>query len=327
MEKNKKSKLLTSYVIYKNENDTVTFKEGQVEKLHNFLQIYPDAMIIETYGSKNPFNSLRNYKKEIKRKEFVEDSILTVEIDSNRENKKRKARIRAKEERDKRARLNIKKKSTLSDNKDQIKIFSDGNYNGKLDGGERNGKGVFTYRSGEVYSGSWLNDKRNGKGKLIWKNGNVYDGGWLDDKRRGKGKVTYKSSGVVYEGDFINGKFNGKGRLTSKDNSFVEGVWSNNILDPSTAKKAMITIKRSNSQKRLDGPMKRVIYKIRVKGIIIGELNENNDFQKEIEVNLGSIINLTRSYKRKTFDLMGDDVNPCKLLITQSHITEQFDCD
>ena len=98
--------------------------------------------------------------------------------------------------------------------KKEISLF-DGTYNGEYidrDGKQiRNGKGIMTYKNGNIYDGEWKNNEKDGKGIMTYKNkdssnkykNGVYEGNWINDQKWGEGKMTYKNKfGImkVYEG-------------------------------------------------------------------------------------------------------------------------------
>jgi outer membrane biosynthesis protein TonB len=84
------------------------------------------------------------------------------------------------------------------------------------------------YPTGNVYEGYVdANNKRDGKGKYTYKSGNVYDGDWKNDKMAGSG--TYKSAeGWTYIGEFRNDVFHGTGKYYDKKGKLLqEGTWEN----------------------------------------------------------------------------------------------------
>ena len=81
-------------------------------------------------------------------------------------------------------------------------------YEGEFEYGQRTGKGKYSYADGDVYEGEFEYGQRTGKGKYTWANGNVYEGEWQKGQRTGKGKITWASGGVE-EGVFRDGTFLG----------------------------------------------------------------------------------------------------------------------
>ena len=125
-------------------------------------------------------------------------------------------------------------------------------YEGNMQDGKRNGKGIFTWKDGRVYEGDWVNDQLNGKGivKLTdgttfegdfvdgnvtgkgihkWPSGHVYEGDWVENKRTGKGILKFPD-GAVYEGDFVDGKETGKGIYKWPDGSSYKGDFLNDKI-------------------------------------------------------------------------------------------------
>ena len=54
----------------------------------------------------------------------------------------------------------------------------------------------YYYNNGNEYDGKWLNKMRNGEGKFTWKTGEIYEGNYVNDKRHTtepgqKGTMTY----------------------------------------------------------------------------------------------------------------------------------------
>jgi hypothetical protein len=93
-----------------------------------------------------------------------------------------------------------------------------------------NGKGKFTFRSGNVYEGELVNGYPHGKGKHIeYKQSGdhlaTYEGDFLNGVKTGKGK--YTTGNNEYEGDFVDGIKNGKGKYTDYfgiyEGDFVRG--------------------------------------------------------------------------------------------------------
>lgn len=40
----------------------------------------------------------------------------------------------------------------------------------------KNGTGTYSWTSGNIYKGEYLNDERHGNGQMIWTDGSYYDG-------------------------------------------------------------------------------------------------------------------------------------------------------
>ncbi|MCP4134538.1 MAG: hypothetical protein GY754_26425 [bacterium] len=123
-------------------------------------------------------------------------------------------------------------------------------YSGNFKNYKRDGKGTYTWESGDTYTGSWKDDKRDygtytwrsgdkytGKwkddkrhnGTYSWKAGEEYKGNWKDDYRNGSGKMEY--SGGSYEGNWQKNKRHGKGLYTWKNGDTYDGEWASGIID------------------------------------------------------------------------------------------------
>lgn len=116
--------------------------------------------------------------------------------------------------------------------------FPSGVYKGESDFGYLSGKGTFTFKTGTIYVGHWINNLMEGKGELqipkegkfkgqfvnskkqgtgtfIWKDGDIYNGSWKDDKMDGQGTYTC-SNGTEYSGTFASNSFK-SGKCTFKN--------------------------------------------------------------------------------------------------------------
>ena len=65
----------------------------------------------------------------------------------------------------------------------------------------------------------------HGQGMYTWRDGRKYDGSYLMDKKHGYG-VYFWADGRKYEGQWENGKQHGEGRYTSADGKIRRGVWN-----------------------------------------------------------------------------------------------------
>jgi hypothetical protein len=97
-------------------------------------------------------------------------------------------------------------------------------YEGYFRVGKRDGKGKYSWSSGEVYEGFWNDDNKNGWGINTWPSGEVYDGEWAGDIKNGRGKQTFPN-GQVYDGEWKDGKKNGRGIYTWPDGAVYDGEW------------------------------------------------------------------------------------------------------
>lgn len=113
--------------------------------------------------------------------------------------------------------------------KNGTRLYKSGNtYTGPFLNNKPNGKGEYNYKSGAKYVGDFVNGGLHGKGKMVFDDGTTYEGDYVENKRTGKGKYTYKD-GATYEGDFVDGKYIGQGKYTQKDGGYYEGEFYNGV--------------------------------------------------------------------------------------------------
>ena len=87
-------------------------------------------------------------------------------------------------------------------------------YTGGWENDLMSGDGKYSFASGAIYSGSFLQGKFDGEGSYKWPDGSSYTGGWRENKMHGQGKYV-DVEGVVWAGVFHNGLFfNGKSYIT-----------------------------------------------------------------------------------------------------------------
>ena len=74
--------------------------------------------------------------------------------------------------------------------------------------GKMNGYGKYTYSTGQIYEGTYVNGVKQGLGKLISPNNNIYEGEFNKGLPDGEGTLTIngKKFNVIYQ----NGKFKKK---------------------------------------------------------------------------------------------------------------------
>lgn len=85
--------------------------------------------------------------------------------------------------------------------------------------GQRHGKGMYKWHTGEVYDGEWWEDRQQGMGKSKHKTGQYrYIGEWYYGKEHGKG-ILHATSGDIYDGEMKHGQIHGVGNL-----KFANGV-------------------------------------------------------------------------------------------------------
>eukprot|EP01063_Lacrimia_lanifica_P029542 TRINITY_DN452_c1_g1_i1.p1 TRINITY_DN452_c1_g1~~TRINITY_DN452_c1_g1_i1.p1 ORF type:complete len:947 (+),score=508.19 TRINITY_DN452_c1_g1_i1:1721-4561(+) len=104
-------------------------------------------------------------------------------------------------------------------------------YSGEWRQGKKHGIGRYTFASGDEYHGQWTSDRINGRGTFtIVKTGNRYDGEWADSYRHGFG-VLHSGNGDIYEGQWVRGKENGLGVLTYASGALYCGEWKHGQMD------------------------------------------------------------------------------------------------
>merc|ERR1711964_759455 len=80
-----------------------------------------------------------------------------------------------------------------------------------------------------TYVGWWKDDKPHGHGTYTWPSGNVYKGQWVDGQRL-RGTYTRREKGEivsVYKGDWEDSKMHGLGTFTDNTGSSYDGRWAN----------------------------------------------------------------------------------------------------
>ena len=89
--------------------------------------------------------------------------------------------------------------------------------------------GVYRFKDGSVYQGSFSSDMAHGQGIYRFSSGAVYVGEFRNDDTHGLGHYTFKT-GENYIGQFERSKRHGYGVLVTRDGSTFSGVWSNDNL-------------------------------------------------------------------------------------------------
>lgn len=107
--------------------------------------------------------------------------------------------------------------------------FRDNEY-GCLAGNCFNGTGVFVWRSGSVFNGTWKDGERHGMGIQTWTDGRVYTGAWKMGLRSGRGTHLF-SSGDKYVGEWNNDMKHGSGEYTWSNGHHYSGSFANDLVD------------------------------------------------------------------------------------------------
>jgi hypothetical protein len=95
--------------------------------------------------------------------------------------------------------------------------------------GEKHGKGLASFASGDMYEGDWLNNKKHGMGCYAYANGAIYLGEYRYDNMHGKGVYVY-AGGALYDGDFYEDVKNGTGTYLYSSGAIYQGKWNKNEM-------------------------------------------------------------------------------------------------
>ena len=104
---------------------------------------------------------------------------------------------------------------------------SAGVYSGDMADGHFEGKGTFTFNTGEVYKGAWRKGVMEGTGSLQYPSIGKYKGSYSDGKRSGQGTFTWRN-GDSYTGAWDSDEMSGEGTYTFADGLELVGVFSHN---------------------------------------------------------------------------------------------------
>ena len=126
-------------------------------------------------------------------------------------------------------------------------------YIGKLNAGfEKDGKGLYKNKNGNIYYGDFIkgiktgicellsdygdsysgyitDGKKNGEGILKWSDGSSYEGTFTDNMKNGRGRYIF-SDGSQYEGDYVNDVKHGRGKYIWSNGDYYEGDFHHNTL-------------------------------------------------------------------------------------------------
>jgi hypothetical protein len=91
------------------------------------------------------------------------------------------------------------------------------------------GRGVYTYPTGDVYEGGFRQGKRHGFGIYIeFVTKNQYEGEWVADQRHGQGVLSSKTHGYIYDGEWKEDMRCGRGHSSLKNVENYTGEWLEN---------------------------------------------------------------------------------------------------
>jgi hypothetical protein len=113
-----------------------------------------------------------------------------------------------------------------------VKVYQQGTYVGEWKAGKKQGKGKFTYKSGDSYVGEFYDDKPHGYGVFAFSTGDLYEGEFRDGRRSGQFDVKY-SNGDSFVGTYSSDMRSGRGSYKWSNGSQYIGFWSRGLpVDP-----------------------------------------------------------------------------------------------
>ncbi|GMH95669.1 hypothetical protein TL16_g13213, partial [Triparma laevis f. inornata] len=83
--------------------------------------------------------------------------------------------------------------------------------------------------SKEIYEGELLNSQRHGHGVFAYKNGHIYEGTWRKNLEHGKGTIFDSDKNIVYSGEFEKGRLTGQGTYFFSDGGKYTGEFRDNL--------------------------------------------------------------------------------------------------
>ncbi|CAD8092861.1 unnamed protein product [Paramecium sonneborni] len=106
-----------------------------------------------------------------------------------------------------------------------IYTWKDGTkYEGSFENDQINGFGIMEFADSRKYKGEWVNGEMEGFGQFIWPNLEEYKGFYKQSKRNGFGVFKYKS-GIRYFGEFLNGLNHGAAVLMQSNHQPKISKW------------------------------------------------------------------------------------------------------
>lgn len=106
-------------------------------------------------------------------------------------------------------------------------------YEGEMDNGVRDGRGVCLYNNNTLYEGQWKKNKEHGQGRLMTADRKriIYEGAWEKGKMHGQGAYFYPKGGGKYVGGFRQNLRNGHGVYSLPDGSIYDGEFRDNNMN------------------------------------------------------------------------------------------------
>jgi len=87
----------------------------------------------------------------------------------------------------------------------------------------------YTFRTGAVYTGEWLNNQRHGFGSQQWQDGSRFEGEWRENRAYGKGYFRYED-GSSYIGEWQHNLAHGLGAYFHSDQTTsYRGEWCRDV--------------------------------------------------------------------------------------------------
>ncbi|GMI11168.1 hypothetical protein TrVE_jg4502 [Triparma verrucosa] len=83
--------------------------------------------------------------------------------------------------------------------------------------------------SKEIYEGELLNSQRHGFGVFVYKNGHIYEGSWRKNLEHGSGTIFDAKRQIVYTGEFEKGRLTGQGTYFFSDGGKYTGEFRDNL--------------------------------------------------------------------------------------------------
>lgn len=98
-------------------------------------------------------------------------------------------------------------------------------YDGEFKDGYLHGNGVWTNANGDRYAGAYKLDLKSGRGVFAYANGNRYEGNFREGQRDGQGVFTW-TNGSRYDGEWRDNMAHGRGVLRSAQGRLYSGLWT-----------------------------------------------------------------------------------------------------